>query len=94
MSDGAKGGEPTELIYAPKPSWAPALFAGGLTLLIVGLFTWYPYAVVGGVVALIALRMWVKDSIASVARLPRRQRVSTAPIPLTGVARESRSEQA
>jgi hypothetical protein len=87
-------GEPTELIYQPKSSWAPALLAAGMAGVVVGLFTWYPYAVIGGAVALIALRGWLVDSVRSIARLPRRQRLSTAPIPLTGVAREKRTEQA
>ena len=86
--------EPTELIYLPKPSWAPALFAAGLAALITGLFTWYPVAVIGGVVALLALRGWLSSALTNVLRLPRKQRLSTAPIPLTGVAREKRSEQA
>jgi hypothetical protein len=90
----APRGEPTELIYQPKPSWAPALLAAGMAGLVVGLFTWYPYAVIGGAVALFALRGWLVDSVRSIARLPRRQRLSTAPIPLTGVAREKRTEQA
>jgi hypothetical protein len=86
----APQGEPTELIYQPKPSWTPALLAAGLAGLGVGLFTWYPYAVIGGVVALVALRGWLVDSVRSIARLPRKQRISSAPIPLTGVAREKR----
>jgi hypothetical protein len=94
MSPGQTPSEPTELVYQPKPSWAPALLAGGLTLLIVGLFTWYPYAVAGGLVALFALRNWVSTSLRRIERLPRRQRVSSAPIPLSGVVREKRSEQA
>jgi hypothetical protein len=85
--------EPTELIYPPKPSWAPALFAAGLAGTIVGLFDWFPYGVIGAVVALFALRSWLRSSWLGMARLPRRQRLSTAPIPLTGIAREKRSPQ-
>ena len=86
--------EPTELIYLPAPSWTPAILAASLALLITGLFTWFPYAVIGGVVALFALRGWVAASLRSIARLPRRQRVSAAPIPLTGIAREKRTDPA
>lgn len=86
--------EPTELIYLPEPYWTPALLGAGLAGLLVGLFTWPPYAVIAGVVALLALRKWLKASIRDILRLPPRQRISTAPIPLTGVAHEKRTETA
>lgn len=74
--------EPTELIHEPRASWAPMLVAAGLTALIAGLFTWWPYALIGGVVAVLSLRHWLLGTGAELARLPRRQRLSTAPIPL------------
>ncbi|MFN2612013.1 MAG: hypothetical protein ABR536_01430 [Solirubrobacterales bacterium] len=86
--------EPTELIYLPKPSWTPAMVAVGLAALLVGLFTWFPYAIIGGAVALIASRRWIRTSIAAMARLPHSQRLSTAPIPLSGMAREKRRQAA
>lgn len=73
--------EPTELVYVPSPSWQPALLAAGLAGLIAGTFTWWPYALAGGIVALAALALWVRDLGRDLARLPRRQRVSSAPIP-------------
>lgn len=86
--------EPTELIYLPRASWTPALLGAGLAGLIVGLFTWFPYAIIAGAVALLALRKWLKGSISDILHLPRHQQISTSPIPLTGVAREKRSETA
>ncbi len=74
--------EPTELINAPRPSWAPPLLAVGLAGLVAGLFTWWPYAVIGAVIALFSLRHWLRETGAELARLPRRQRLSTAAIPL------------
>lgn len=76
--------EPTELIYAPAHSWLPALAAAGLAGLVVGLFTWWPYAAIGGGVALVALIAWLRETGRDIARLPRRQPLSTAPIPLSG----------
>ncbi len=43
----------TESIYLPRPSIHPALFAFGLAALFVGLFAWWPYSVIGGVIALL-----------------------------------------
>jgi hypothetical protein len=82
--------EPTELVYLPRPAWAPAIVAAALALFIVGLFTWWPYAVIGGAVTVVGAWRWLRASIAETARLPRRQRLSTSPLPLTGIASEGR----
>lgn len=74
-------GEPTELVYLPEPSWAPALFAAGLAGVIASLFTWWPYGVVGAIVALVALRLMVRGSRDDFGRLPRRQRIASAVLP-------------
>lgn len=82
---------PTELIYLPEPSWQPALIAAGLGGVIAGTFTFWPYAVVGGVVALIAVAAWVRDARRDFGRLPRRQRLTSAPIPPVPPVRARRS---
>lgn len=79
--------EPTELIYLPEPSWAPALAAAGLAGVLAGLLVWWPYGVVGAVVAVIAAAAWVSSSRREFARLPRRQRATTAPLPATPLRR-------
>ena len=73
----------TESIYHPLPSIQPALFAFGLAALVTGLFAWWPYAVIGGVIAVIALIAWLRTNRGEIARMPRRQRTDTAPIPLS-----------
>jgi hypothetical protein len=75
--------EPTESIYLPKPTVFPALFAFGFAALIVGLFSWWPYAVIGGLIALVSLIAWLRINRGEIARMPRRQRTDTAPIPLS-----------
>ena len=55
--------------------------------MLASLFTWWPYGVVGGVIALFALRSWIRDSRESFSRLPRKQRVATAVIPATPLQR-------
>ena len=86
--------EPTELVYPPRSSWAPALLAAGLAGLIAGLFTWWPYAVLGAAVALPALISWLRTAGREIARLPRKQEMATAPIPLSHRTRSKASDGA
>jgi hypothetical protein len=82
--------EPTELIYLPSPSWAPALLAAGLGGVIAGIYTWWPYGVIAGVVAIFALFAWIRDARSEFGRLPRRQRLTTAAIPAVPPRRSQR----
>jgi hypothetical protein len=75
--------EPTESIYLPRPSIYPALFAFGLAAVFVGLFAWWPYSVIGGLIALPSLIAWLRTNRREIARMPRRQHTDTAPIPLS-----------
>jgi hypothetical protein len=82
MAEDRRNGEPaTELIYLPEPSWYPALLAFGLAGVLAGLWVWWPYSVLGAIVALVALRGWIVQARDSFDRLPRRQRLATAAIP-------------
>ena len=90
MADDRRNGEPLELVYVPEPSWQPALIAFGLAAVIASLFTWWPYGVAGAIVALFALRAWIKDARADFNRLPRRQRIATAVIPAVPLQRSSK----
>jgi hypothetical protein len=75
--------EPTESIYLPRPTIFPALFALGFAALIVGLFAWWPYSVIGACIALASLIGWLRANRAEIQRMPRHQRTDTAPIPLS-----------
>jgi len=75
--------KPTEVIYLARPSVAPALFAFGFAALIVGLFAWWPYSVIGGFIALFSLVSWLRANRREIARMPNRQHTDTAPIPLS-----------
>lgn len=80
--------EPGELIYTPKPSWAPVFFALGALGLICGIyaagFIFPPivYAVAGAIFILAAFRSLVRGSIRGYYGLPRRQRVRGAALPV------------
>ena len=92
MADDRRNGQPLELVYLPEPSWQPALIAFGLAAVIASVFTWWPYGVIGAVVALFALRAWIKDAREDFDRLPRKQRVATAVIPAVPLERTSRED--
>ena len=76
-----RASEPGELIYLPEPSWYPLLVAAGVAGVFVSLFTWWPYGVVGAIVALLAAGAWIRDARESFGRLPRRQRTVAAALP-------------
>jgi hypothetical protein len=76
--------KPTELIYLPRASALPALVALGIAAVVVGLYAWWPYAVIGALIALVSLILWLRTNRDEIARMPREQRTDTAPIPLSG----------
>ena len=75
--------KPTERIYLPKASPHPALLALGLAAVVVGLYAWWPYSVIGALIALGSLIAWLRTNRDEIARMPRHQRSDTAPIPLS-----------
>jgi hypothetical protein len=87
MADQSEIPEPTELIYVPSPSWAPAFAAAGLMLLTIGTFKGSIYLLVGAVLLIRAIVFWARDSDRQARRLPRRQKLSTAVIPATTLKR-------
>jgi predicted hotdog family 3-hydroxylacyl-ACP dehydratase len=83
MADQSEIPESTELIYAPRPSWAPAFTAVGVAAMAVGAFVGWVYALVGGLVLLAAALAWYRDAEEQAERLPRRQQLTSAVIPPT-----------
>ena len=80
--------EPGELIYAPRPSWVPALLAFALALAVCGIYAevflvrgWI-YSVIGVVVALFALRLLTRESVREFFGLRRKQRIRGAVLPV------------
>ena len=87
MADRDRSSEPTELIYLPRPSWAPALFALGAMLIVNGiygegfLFRGWAYMIAGAVVAVAALRSLITGAVRDFYERPRRQRQRAAVLP-------------
>jgi hypothetical protein len=84
--------EPGEMVYTPSPSWAPAFLALGLLGLIAGIyaagFIFPPlvYAVVGAIFALGAFRNLIRGAIRGYFRLPRKQQVRGAALPVETIS--------
>ncbi len=83
---------PSELVHAPRPSWAPAFFAFAAALAIWGMFSagymlpGWVYATIGAIVLLAALRKMVRGAIRDYFKLPRRQRARGAVLPVETIA--------
>jgi hypothetical protein len=92
MSEHRQIPEPGELVYTPKPSWAPAFFALGAIGLVCGIyaggfiFSPFIYAIVGAVFFLAAFRNLVRGAIRGYFRLPRRQKVRGAALPVETIS--------
>lgn len=84
--------EPGEVIYTPRPSWAPVFFAVGAVGLICGvfaagfIFSPFIYAIIGAIVILAAFRGIVRGSIRDYYRLPRRQETRGAALPVETIS--------
>ena len=84
--------EPGEVVYQSRSSWAPAVFAFALALTVCGIFAegfmvrgWI-YSIIGGVIALFAFRSMIQDSIRSYYKLPRKQHVRGAVLPVETIS--------
>lgn len=80
----------SELVYVPESSWLPAIAALGLVGVLTGIFVWWPYGVIGAVLALTGLIGMMRGTRRDVARLPRRQRLTTAVLPAVPPRKPSR----
>jgi hypothetical protein len=79
--------QPTELVYLPRPSWLPAFTALGIALAVVGLFAWWPYGVMGAVIALVSIVAWIRGAAREMSRLPVEQRPASAVLPAVPLRR-------
>ncbi len=97
MSEQRSVPEPGETIFTPTPSWAPAFFAVGAVGLVGGIYASgfalspYIYAIVGAIVALAAFRSMARGAIRDFYRLPRKQHVRGAALPVETISGPPRS---
>jgi hypothetical protein len=62
--------EAGEAIHLPGPSYQPVVLAFGLTLAITGVVLFPIVAVIGGVIAIVALIGWIRDTRREISELP------------------------
>ena len=80
--------EPGELVYLPRPSWLPPVFGFAIALVVCGIFAegfmvrGWVYSIIGGLVALFALRALIRGSVGDFFRLRRKQNVRGAVLPV------------
>jgi hypothetical protein len=67
-----------EDIHLPPGTPLPLLVAIGITLILVGTTTSWLWSYVGGAIFLIALVLWIRDTIQEVHHLPEEHVVPTA----------------
>jgi uncharacterized membrane protein len=84
--------EPGELVYPPRPSWAPAFFAFGAAGAVCGIFAegfmvrgWI-YSIIGIVILLFALRSMIKSATQDYFKLPRKQHARGAVLPVETIS--------
>ena len=62
--------EAGEAIHLPGPSYQPVVLAFGLTLAITGVVLFPIVAIIGGVITLVALIGWIRDTRREMSELP------------------------
>src|SRR5439155_6033346 len=88
MADQSRVPEPTELVYVPGPSWAPAFTAVGVAALAIGVFTSVIISIAGAVVLFWAVTQWFRSFEDQTERLPRRQRTTSTVLPPISVQQD------
>jgi hypothetical protein len=88
MSEHREIPEPGELIYTPRSSWAPAFIAVGIAAMVCGIyangfiFPSFSYTIVGAIFFLGAMRSLIRGALRDFYRLPRKQRLRGAVLPV------------
>ena len=62
--------EAGEAIHLPGPSYQPVAVAFGVTLAVTGVVLFPPGAVIGLVIAVVAIWLWIRDTRRDVSELP------------------------
>jgi heme/copper-type cytochrome/quinol oxidase subunit 1 len=62
--------EPTEQVHLPEPSYLPVATAFGITLLLVGVVLTWILSIIGGIIFIVAVVRWIRETRQDIAKLP------------------------
>jgi hypothetical protein len=62
-----EAGEP---IHLPGPSYQPVVLGFGVMLVVTGVVLFPPGAVIGGVITVVTLYLWIRDTRRDISELP------------------------
>jgi hypothetical protein len=66
----AEAQPPGEPVHLPGPSYLPVLTAFGTTIAVVGVVLSWILVVIGGVIALVAIYLWIRETRDDISDLP------------------------
>jgi hypothetical protein len=83
--------EPGEALYAPRPSWAPLVFAFSAAVAVCGVFIEFmlpgwTWSILAAIVLLAALRTMARGAVRDYFRRPRKQRLRGAALPVETIS--------
>jgi hypothetical protein len=61
---------PGEAVHLPGPSYLPVITAFGTTIAVVGVVVWWILVVIGGLIALVAIILWIRETREEISDLP------------------------
>jgi hypothetical protein len=59
-----------EAVHLPGPSYLPVVTALGISIAVVGVVIWWVLVVIGGLIALVAIIRWIRETRQEVSELP------------------------
>jgi Cytochrome c oxidase subunit IV len=59
-----------EAVHLPGPSYLPVLTAFGTAIAVVGVVIWWVLVVIGGLIALVAIIRWIRETREEISELP------------------------
>jgi hypothetical protein len=59
-----------EAVHLPGPSYLPVVTALGISIAVVGVVIWWVLVVIGGLIALVAIIRWIRETREEVSELP------------------------
>ena len=59
-----------EEIHLPGPSLLPLTTAAGITLILIGTTVFWVYAAIGGIILIVSVVMWIRDTRREISELP------------------------